>query len=235
MPSFLLPLILCIFTFSLYAAAMDPPSSGSQSQTPITEANLKGWHTRALDEHSDQESFQPQSKNLRLVLLKDLPAKRNIVSLAIFTADIGSGYVVVDAMGRVLNLPSSPSPSSPNRYVSSDIEDLLTLSRETLGPKTRGKIWAIKPHVTSPPIYKLIYISGAEKLQTTVSGYSQDNKNLKLAFQVGDYDTLPDELHELFGLVLETMEGFVGKQVNKEVISKVTKVLSDSKNSPTIT
>jgi hypothetical protein len=170
-------------------------------------------------------------------LLKDLPAKQNIVSLAIFTADIGSGYVVVDAMGRVLNLQSSSSSSSssssPHRDVSSDIKDLLTLSHET---KTWGKRWVIESHLTSPLIYKLIYISGAKKMQTIVSGYSEDER--KLVFRVGDYHTLPDELHELFGLVLETMEGFEGKQVNKGVISKVTAALDDllkSNNSPTIT
>ena len=226
MPSFLLPLILCVFTFSLYVAAMDKQLSFDSTTQPqtTTRSSLKGWHDRALKHPCDPDLFEPLRKNLKLALLLNGNGKRlhKGLSLAIFAEDgsLGSRYFIVDAMGRVLDLPSS----------SPDINGLLDFGRETLDsdlpiPETWGNTWVIQHQMTSQPIDRLIYVSGAEKWQTSVSGYSQHKK--KLAFPVHGSDTLPDVLQELFGLVLEARNGYVRKDVNQGVISKVQEALSD--------
>ena len=164
----------------------------------------------------------PRLENLKLALLRNGPVDQKGFSLAIFAEDNNSGYVGVDAMGRVLNLTSSPS----------DVERLLELGDKTLGlpvPKTFRNLWKIECSTTSQPIDSFFYVSAEGKRQTSVSGYSQTKAKLKLVEAVGDYHYLPDDLQQLFGLVLKAREGFKpdrnGGNADPEVISKVMEVL----------
>lgn len=237
MPSLILPLVLGVFTFSLYFASTNPspifslhfasiprPSFDftSQSQTTMTEANLKDWHARALAHpYPNPHSFVPRRENLKLALLRNSPVEHEGFSLAIFTEDDDS-YVVVDAVGRVLILPSS----------SSDIKGLLDLGCQTLDlpiASTWRNIWMIEHRITSQPIDRFFYVSYAEKRETSVAGYSPTET--KLATPVDGYDHLPDVLQKLFGLVLEARDGYKpdrnGGNADQEVISKVQDALGD--------
>ena len=226
MPSFVLPLILGVFTFSLYATFTNLLPSfdfTSQSQTIMTQANLEGWHARALAHpYPKPHSFVPRRENLKLALLRNSPAEHEGFSLAIFAEDNDSHYVVVDAVGRVLDLPSS----------SFDINGLLDLGRQTLDLPIASEwrnIWMIKHRITSQPIDRFFYVSDAEKRETSVAGYSRTET--ELAWPVAGYHHLPDVLQELFGLVLEAREGYRlgrnGGNADREVISKVQAALGD--------
>lgn len=231
MPSFTLPLILGVFAFSLYSACirfslLNPlPSfdSTSQLQSTMTQANLQGWHARALAHpYPDPHSFVPRRENLKVALLRNSPLEHEGLSLAIFAEDNDSDYVVVDAVGRVSRL----SLSSP------DVNGLLDLGRQTLGlpiASSWRNIWMIKRQRSSQPIDRFFYISDTEKRETSVSGYSPTET--ELARPVGKYHHLPDVLQKLFGLVLEAREGYKpdrnGGNADLEVIAKVTEVLSD--------
>ena len=226
MPSFILPLILGAFTISLYFSSTNPLPTfdfTSQSQTIMTQAsNLEGWHARAMAHpYPDPHSFVPQRENLKLALLRNSPVEHEGFSLAIFAQD-DSGYVVVDAVGRVLDLPSS----------SSDINGLLALGFQTLDLPIASKwrnMWMIKRRTTSQPIDRFFYVSDAEKRETSVAGYSRTET--ELAWPVAGYHHLPDVLQELFALVLEAREGYRpdrnGGNADLEVISKVQAVLGD--------
>ena len=237
MPSFILPLILGVFAFSLYAASIDQPhsfDSKNPSRTTIqTEANLEGWHIRALNyERTNTDSFEPQLKNLKLALLRNGPVETKGFSLAIFVEDNGRRYVVVDAMGRVMVIPSPSSGIKNLPRSSSDIKGLLDLGLKVLKCPRADEwrnTWRIKSSVTSQLVDRFFYVSGQEMRQISVSGYSRTET--ELAWPVAGFHRLPDDLHKLFGLVLEARKGYKpdrhGGNAEQKVISKVQAELGD--------
>src|SRR6266550_1659255 len=190
-----------------------------QLTTTMTQAHLKSWHARALAHpYPNPYTFVPRRENIKIALLRNSPLEHEGFSLAIFAED--DTYVVVDAMGRILNLPST----------SPDIKGLLDLGHQTLNLPIANRfrnIWMVKRQMTSQPIDRFFYVSETGKRQTSVSGYSPIHT--ELARPVEQYTHLPQVLQELFGLVLEAREGYQpgrdGGNADREVVSKVMAVL----------
>ncbi|KAF8628813.1 hypothetical protein AX15_003707 [Amanita polypyramis BW_CC] len=201
------------------------PQSASQLTTTGMSSHhqLRGWHSRALRApRPNPHSFTPDRERLKLALLGNTPVEPKGFSLAIFSQPNDKGYVVVDALGRVLELSSS----------SPDIHGLLSIGLQTLDLPIADEFrntWIIKHPWTDMPIDRFYFIGESETRETSVYGYSPTRTELQ--FPVEGYTHLPHVLVELFGLVLEAREGYRagigGGNADHVVVEKVKEALED--------
>ncbi|KAF8630964.1 hypothetical protein AX17_005320 [Amanita inopinata Kibby_2008] len=211
------------------------PAQSEADMSPLTTATTttipqSGWHARALESlHPDPHSFAPVREALTLALLRNSQVEPNGFSLAVFSDD--ESHVVVDALGRVMPLPSS----------SRDVNGLVSLGRETRDLPGTGSFrntWFVSHEITGQPIDRFFIavenrregLGMESKLkETSVSGYSKTRT--QLVKEVDGYTRLPEVLQELFGLVLEAREGYEerrgGGDGDMVVLAKVREVLKD--------
>ncbi|PFH53328.1 hypothetical protein AMATHDRAFT_55207 [Amanita thiersii Skay4041] len=192
----------------------------------MTTSPLAGWHARGLAHlYPNPHSFEPRRDALKFALLRNNPVEPEGFSLAVFERGHDSAYVVVDALGRVMLLPSS----------SSDVNGLLALGRQTVDLPSTGEFrntWFIAQPTTSQSIDRFLFVSpGAQDgvVETSVSGYSSTLTELR--DPVNGYTRLPGVLQELFGVLLEARVGYQerrgGGDGDQTVLRKVRRALDD--------
>jgi len=212
--------------------------------------------------HPNPESFTPNRNNLELALI-DNNMSGDGFYLAVFSAppttdssnSSGSGtatredggsskYVVIDALGRVLLVPSTSASAC-------DIDGLVSFGREAVSasPPVKYKwvihhdstCWPIDEFFVSPAVGDKDVTDRKEMMREggdgeggpktrrmermKIYGYAETARELEVV--VEGLSHLPAVVHELFGLVMEAKEGYRWETNQGEVVEKVRSELKD--------
>ncbi|KAJ7057822.1 hypothetical protein C8F01DRAFT_324353 [Mycena amicta] len=180
-----------------------------------SECPYANWHARATP-HPDPTTFTPTRAALALIVLRNTPVEPEGFTLALF--DLPHEKVAVNALGNVLCVKED------------DFQGIIALaarvSRE-LPPTGRFRnTWVVKHIATSQPIERLLVsIDHGKLVETSVQGFSKDNKTLQIP--VGDITELPDVLSETVGVVMEARDGYSRIKADKGMVTKVQEIVRD--------
>ncbi|VDB87099.1 unnamed protein product [Peniophora sp. CBMAI 1063] len=172
-----------------------------------------GWHSRASP-HPAGPSYEPSRSDLLLVLKRSTRVEPDGFSLALLAPD-----VAVDALGRVLTVPSDDFAAL--QALASNVAD----TNKVPDTGSFGNQWRIKQRRTDWPIDSFRVARGPDEAPREVGVYGFDGEQRELNAPVGDITELPNDLHELLKLTLEAREGLEGGERDDTVIRKVLALL----------
>ncbi|KAH8832562.1 hypothetical protein DL96DRAFT_1551713 [Flagelloscypha sp. PMI_526] len=215
------------FTDSFYGIRLPQIYTGIMSSTTTTAGEWKsdheGWFGRIPNPpQPDPESFFPKKEDLLLAVLRNSRVEPEGFTLAIFSSSTSDEKLLVDAQGRLFKVPTS--------HIQGVLDLASTVSATFPKPNMFRNTWMIKSPMTGQPIERIIVPTSEGRFdQTSVSGFKKERgARPELKEKVGDeYDTLPKELGELAGLVLEAREGYQNGQAGV-LVRRVIDLLPDS-------
>lgn len=185
------------------------PTTTSKSSYP-----RKGWHQRA-HRPPRQPLFDPETADLLFGFVRSTPVIPDALTAAFFAPDI-----VVDAMGRVLQLEQS------------DLTALTNLVRRSTGgaiplPGGWRNQWRVKHETTSYPV---------DWLRAVVPGGARDVSVYGFDFEIDELDPpvaglshLPVVLKSTFASLNEGRDDFRSGFEDADMIGKVTKRILEAK------
>jgi len=202
---------------------------GSKASTDHWDSPLSGFLQRADPYPGSNREFRPARSSLKLAVLRNAPVEPEGFTLAVFSSgasddDLTQPYYAVDARGIVRVL----------KQADVDIlkQLLVGVRRLPLSDNFRNT-WRLKQETTSQPIDRILIprvVLGErpaddyenEYDEVGVQGFDYRVRELKEA--VEDIQTLPQELWELTGAVLEARHG---DQEDGGVLSYVRRLLGN--------
>jgi len=174
--------------------------------------------------HPAPSSWEPKESDLAFAVIRNGPGPQDNtpLTLAVFGKE-SSDKIAVDAMGAVLTLKQD------------DFDKFVALAAKTTTPDfpqsdSWRNTWTVFQKTSSQPIDRLIVpVPDGEKpyKETSVQGYSADQKKLQEGIGKMIDAELPDDLHELFGLIAPARSGFDRSGRDAETLSKVVSVIKN--------
>jgi hypothetical protein len=190
---------------------------------PFASKMSSSWRDYAKI-HPAPSSWEPKESDLAFAVIRDGPGPQDDtpLTLAVFGKE-SSDKVAVDAMGAVLTLKQD------------DFDKFITLAEKTTKPDfpqadSWRNTWSIFQQRTSQPIDRLIVpVPDGEKpyKETAVQGYSANQKKLQEGIGKMIDAEIPDNLHELFGLIAPARSDFDRSKRDAETLSRVVSVIKN--------